>query len=81
MEEGYSGQVNVVILGSNDHRIIGNMLQIAVDRALKQFHGKLETFLDKMLNIQQSAVILVTTTLPKQCVHPGVQAVARRVVR
>ena len=79
--EGFAGQVNVVILGSNDHRIISSMHPSFVNSALAQFQFKLEQLLEKMLSIKQSTVILVTSVLPRQFVNPRVQSVARPVVR
>ena len=79
--EGFAGQVNVVILGSNDHRIISSMHPSFVNGALAQFKFKLEQLLEKMLSIKQSTVILVASVLPKQFVNPRVQSVARHVVR
>ena len=79
--EGFAGQVNVVILGSNDHRIISSMDPSFVKSALAQFQFNLEQLLEKMLSIKQSTVILVTSVLPRQFVNPRVQSVARHVVR
>ena len=77
----FAGQVNVVILGSNDHRIISSMHPSSVNSALAQFQFKLDQFVDKMSTIKQSTLILVTSVLPKQFVDPRVQSVAKQAVR
>ena len=48
---------------------------------LAQFQFKLDQFVEKMLTIKQSTLILVTSVLPKQFVDPRVQSVAKQVVR
>ena len=79
--EDYAGQVNVVILGSNDHRIISCLRPSSVSCALSQFKFKLDQFLEKMLTVKQSTIILITSVLPKQFINTSVQSIARQVVR
>ena len=80
-DEEYAGQVNVVILGSNDHRIISSMHPSSTSSALAQFQNQLDQFLEKMVAIKQSVLVLVTSVLPKQFINPRVQSIARHVVR
>ena len=80
-EKEFGGQVNVVILGSNDHRIISSMHPSSTSSALAQFQDQLDKFLEKMVTIKQSVLVLVTTVLPKQFINPRVQSIARQVVR
>ena len=80
-DEEYAGQVNVVILGSNDHRIISSMHPSSTSSALAQFQNQLDQFLEKMVAIKQSVLVLVTTVLPKQFINSRVQSIARHVVR
>ena len=80
-EKEFAGQVNVVILGSNDHRIISSMHPSSTSSAIAQFQYQLDQFLEKMGAIKQSVLVLVTTVLPKQFIDPRVQSVARNVVR
>ena len=80
-DEEFAGQVNVVILGSNDHRIISSMHPSSTSSALTQFQNQLDQFLEKMVAIKQSVLVLVTSVLPKQFINPRVQSIARNVVR
>ena len=80
-DEEYAGQVNVVILGSNDHRIISSMHPTSTSSALAQFQNQFDQFLEKMVAIKQSVLVLVTTVLPKQFINSRVQSIARHVVR
>ena len=80
-DEKFAGQVNVVILGSNDHRIISSMHPSSTSSALAQFEYQIEHFVENMLTIKQSVLVLVTTVLPRQFINPRVQSAVWHVLR
>ena len=79
--KGYNGQINVIILGSNDQREVSNLTPVEVKGALRKFKNSLTQLIDRMLSIKNSTLILATSVLPKQ--HSGLQMekIVRQVVR
>ena len=80
-ELGFEGQINIVILGSNDHREISCLPPGSVNRALGKFKYKLNQFLDRMLKIENSTLILVSTVIPRQFSNLDMKQIVGQVVR
>ena len=80
-DEDYCGQINIIILGSNDHREISRLPASTYYSALGQFSHKVNTFVDKMLSIDQSILILATTVIPYQFINPDMKIIVSQTIR
>ena len=80
-EVGYEGQINIVILGSNDQREINALPEFLVDSALEQFSFRLNSFVDKMLKAEMSTLILVTSVIPTELSNLFMDSIVRKVIR
>ena len=59
------GQVNVIMLGSNDTREIENLPPAVHDEAMDQFYLKVNNFIESLLSIKDSTIILLSVIIPK----------------
>ena len=65
-DEDYEGQVNIIMLGSNDTREITSLPADLLQQALKKFHFKVKKLIDDLLCIENSTVILLSMIIPRQ---------------
>ena len=72
---------NVIILVSNDHREISRSPASTYYSALGQFSHKVNSFVDKMLSIDQSILILATTVIPYQFINPEMKRIVSQTIR
>ena len=77
----YSGQINLLTLGSNDTREISNLLPIQQNHALGQFKSKVNNFIDQLLTIKDSTVIVLTVMMPESVKSVRTTEVLEEVVR
>ena len=80
-DKGFEGQVNVIVLGSNDYREISSLHPARVNAALQMFKYKLTQFVERMLKINNSTLILACTVLPKQFSNSQMKKIVGHVVR
>ena len=80
-ETGYKGQVNLVILGSNDHREINALPPFCQESAFEKFSFKVENFVEKMLSISKSALILATNVIPSEFANPKMKKIVGNIMR
>ena len=77
----FEGQVNIVVIGSNDTREIAGLAQDVVNQALEKFRYKLTHFLDRLLRIENSTVILVTTVIHRLSINQYLENIVEQVLR
>lgn len=77
----FEGQVNVVVIGSNDTREIAGLAQDVVNQALEKFRYKLTYFLDRLLRIENSTVILVTSVIHRLSINQHLENIVDQVLR
>ena len=62
----HGGQVNIIVLGSNDTREITSLTADLSQKAFKKFHFKVNKLIEDLLCIKNSTVILLSIIIPRQ---------------
>ena len=80
-EKDYSGQVNVVVLGSNDYRDISNLPAALIEAALKKFEFKMSNFLERLLSVEDSTVIVLSLIMPRHLMSVDLNWIVEQFIR
>ena len=75
------GQVNIVMLGSNDTREINKLPIVAHSEGLNEFYSKVNDLIGHLLSIPGSTVILPSVIIPESIYNVPTNRVLEEVVR
>ena len=77
----YSGQINILTMGSNDTQEISHLLRPHQNHALGQFKSNVNNFIDQLLSIKGSVVIVLSVLMPGSVYSVRTTDILEQVVR
>ena len=79
-KENYVGQVNVIVMGSNDQREISKLPSDEISGAILKFRSKMLNFVKKLLS-EDSMLVVVTPIIQDESTKVELNTVIEDVVR
>ena len=79
-KEKYVGQVNVIVMGSNDQREISSLPSDEISGAILKFRSKMLNFVKKLLS-EDSMLVVVTPIIQAESTKVELNTVIEDVVR